>query len=334
MLEAAGVAVDEEAVYRLLVTVRSATAEEIAPRTGQAIARAADVLARLERKGLAHRVDGTADAFAASAPDVALLPELQRGAVALDRARAAVTDLLDVYRGTLRRHDPGQLIEVVTGAEALRRRIHQVQANARHEMLWFCKAQYVAMSSESNTTEFAALARGVGYRVLYERAFLEGPGAVDSLVAGVRAGEVARSVPTLPLRMAIADRELAICPLVPGGPQGSPEQPTAAVVRGSSLLEALLALFESYWGQGVPLRVDAASGALIGSEGETPGGGLSPSDRHLLSLLVAGVTDKAIASQLRLSQRTVQRRVQHLMTVTGAATRMQLAWLAARRGLI
>ncbi|RMI39149.1 helix-turn-helix transcriptional regulator [Streptomyces triticirhizae] len=334
MLEAAGVTADEEAVYRLLVTVRSATAEEVARRTGRALGEAVGLLVRLERKGLAHRVDDEdGGAFAASAPDVALLPELQRNAVALDRARAAVTDLLDVYRGTLRRHDPGQLIEVVTGAEALRRRIQQVQGNARHEMMWFCKAQYVAMPSESNTEEFAALARGVRYRVLYERAYLEGPGAVDSLVAGVRAGEVARSVPTLPLRMAIADRELAICPLVPGGPQGSPERPTAAVVRGSSLLEALLALFESYWEHGVPLRVDA-TGAVTGASGEGPGAELSPSDRHLLSLLVAGVTDKAIASQLRLSQRTVQRRVRDLMTATGAATRMQLAWLAARRGLI
>ncbi|WP_062206549.1 LuxR family transcriptional regulator [Streptomyces sp. NBRC 109706] len=333
MLDAAGLSVDEEAVYRLLVTVWSATAEEVAGRSGRPVEEAAEVLGRLERRGLAHRVEHPAGSYAASPPDVALLPELQRKSVALDRARAAVTDLLDTYRDTLRRHDPDQLIEVVTGAEALRRRIHRVQSDARHEMLWFCKAQYVAMSSESNTTEFEALARGVRYRVLYERAYFDGAGAVDSLVAGVRAGEEARSVPSLPLRMAIADRELAICPLVPGGPQGSPEQPTAAVVRGSSLLEALLALFERSWEHGVPLRVDA-SGALRGTTDDGAGERLSASDRHLLSLLVAGVTDKAIASQLRLSQRTVQRRVQGLMVVTGAATRMQLAWLAARKGLI
>jgi DNA-binding NarL/FixJ family response regulator len=43
------------------------------------------------------------------------------------------------------------------------------------------------------------------------------------------------------------------------------------------------------------------------------------------------VADKAIATQMGLSRRTVQRHIQRLMTLAGAATRMQLAWQAARR---
>ncbi|MFI7274676.1 helix-turn-helix domain-containing protein [Streptomyces sp. NPDC049879] len=332
MLGAAGLTADEERVYRYLVTVDTAEAGEIAARTGLTAPRCARVLGRLGRMGLAHRVEGAPGAFGAGPPDVALLPRLQEGAFALDRAREAVTDLLETYRDTRRRHDAMQLIEVITGTEALRHHLHQLQAGARREMLWFCKAQYVAMSSEDNTAEFEALARGVRYQVLYERAWLEGPGAVDSLVAGVRAGEVARSVPELPLRLVVADRALAICPLVPGGPQGSPGQPTAALVRDSSLLDALIALFERYWEHGVPLRADGteAPGGAVGADAA----GLTDGDRHLLSLLVSGVTDKAIASQLRLSQRTVQRRVQQMMQVTGAATRTQLAWLAARKNLL
>src|ERR1051326_6027810 len=106
-----------------------------------------------------------------------------------------------------------------------------MQDNARHEMLWLCKAQYVAMPSGSNRAECDAVARGVGYRVLYEQAFFDDEGAVDNVVEGVRAGEVARSVPHLRLRLAVADRAIAICPLVPGGPQGSRHVATAALVR-------------------------------------------------------------------------------------------------------
>jgi DNA-binding NarL/FixJ family response regulator len=47
---------------------------------------------------------------------------------------------------------------------------------------------------------------------------------------------------------------------------------------------------------------------------------------------VAGVSDKAVASRLGVSIRTVQRRISELMAVTGAQTRMQLAWQVARRG--
>lgn len=46
---------------------------------------------------------------------------------------------------------------------------------------------------------------------------------------------------------------------------------------------------------------------------------------------MVGMTDEAIAGQLRVSKRTVQRRIQGLMSLAGVATRMQLGWHAARR---
>ena len=43
-----------------------------------------------------------------------------------------------------------------------------------------------------------------------------------------------------------------------------------------------------------------------------------------------GLTDRAIASQLGMSMRTVQRRVQRMMELAGVRTRMQLGWYAAQ----
>lgn len=336
MLEAAGLTVGEETVYRLLVTMSTASAAQLAGPAGLTPGETARVLTTLAAKGLASGTDrAPADpasrSFAATPPDVALLPHLQRQSDSLEQARAAVTDLLETYRSTRRRRDPDQLIEVITGAEALRQHLRQIQDSTRHEMLWFCKAQYVAMPSGSNSAEYDALARGVRYRVLYEQAFFDDSGAVDNVVEGVRAGEMARAVPHLPLRLAVADRSIAIFPLVPGGPTGSSEEPTTALVRGSSLLDALVALFERYWEDAVPLHV-SESGTVSGTDGPAGSGDLTLTDRQLLSLLVAGVADKAIASQLGLSRRTVQRRIQSMMALAGATTRMQLAWQAARRG--
>lgn len=330
-LEAAGVTAVEEAVYRLLITTGPLTDVEVAGRLGVDLTEARDVLTGLTAKGMASHTDGLPRRYRPTPPDVALTPHLKRNADALDLARIEVTSLLETYRDTARRHDPGGLIEVITGGEALRQHLRQIQASARDEMLWFCKAQYVAMPSGSNDAEFDALGRGVTYRVLYEKAFFDDEGAVDNVVEGVRAGELARSVPHLPLRLAVADRAIAICPLVPGGPHGSPDEPTTALVRDSSLLAALIALFERYWEDAVPLEVDG-SGTVVGTDGAGPHEPLSSIDRRLLSLLVAGVPDKAIATQVGLSRRTVQRHIQHMMDLAGATTRMQLAWQAARRG--
>ncbi|MEU1281253.1 helix-turn-helix domain-containing protein [Streptomyces sp. NPDC005805] len=330
MLEIAGLSPDEEAVYGLLVASGRAGAGDLAERAGLTVSRAVDVLRALTVKGLASPTDGTPHLYQAAPPDAALLPQLKRSADALDIARREAARLMDSYRETMRRHDAGQLLEVITGAEALRQCLRRLQKSAQDEMLWFCKAQYVAMPSGSNADEFDALARGVRYRVLYEKAFFDDEGAVDNVVAGVRAGEVARAVPFLPLRLAIADRAVAVFPLVTGGPHGSPGEPTTALVRDSNLLAALTALFERYWEDAVPLDIDDTGGPP--DDGPPAPGALAPTDRRLLSLLVAGVSDKTIASQMRLSRRTVQRRIQSMMERAEAATRMQLAWHAARHG--
>jgi DNA-binding NarL/FixJ family response regulator len=53
---------------------------------------------------------------------------------------------------------------------------------------------------------------------------------------------------------------------------------------------------------------------------------MSADDRHLLSLLVAGLTDEAAGARLGISRRTVARRVQQLMERTNSRSRLQLGW--------
>jgi DNA-binding NarL/FixJ family response regulator len=57
-------------------------------------------------------------------------------------------------------------------------------------------------------------------------------------------------------------------------------------------------------------------------------------DVALVRLLLTGAPDKAIATTLRVSERTVQRRVRGLLTGNGLSTRMQLGWYAARTQLV
>jgi DNA-binding CsgD family transcriptional regulator len=53
-------------------------------------------------------------------------------------------------------------------------------------------------------------------------------------------------------------------------------------------------------------------------------------DAQILSLSLTGLTDQAIATQLHISLRTVQRRVRHLMDVAKVQNRVQLGFQAAR----
>ncbi|MEV4346859.1 helix-turn-helix domain-containing protein [Actinoplanes sp. NPDC049596] len=303
----------EQNAYRLLVRMSGATAAGLAERDGLTPGEAAHVLESLHRKGLASG----GPEFHALPADVALGDALLREQQALESARRMVASLSEEYRNNTRRRSAEHLVEIVVGAPALRERLREMQDTAEKEILWFCRANPIAMQGPENTEETTALERGVRYRAIYERELLEKPGELDSIVEAMSLGEQSRTLPTLPVRLAIADRRLAICPLVPDAARGV-GPPTAALIRPSELLDALVALFESYWDRATPLVPD--------------GGATEEPDRLLLSLFVSGLPDKSIATQLGVSRRTVQRRLDRLMDIAGVDTRPGLAYQAARRG--
>jgi sugar-specific transcriptional regulator TrmB len=302
----------EQQAYRLLLRMAGAGADDLAALAGIGTGEAAALLEALRDKGLATG----GPPFDALPPDVALGEVLLKEQQDLEAARRMVASLSEEYRTTARRRSADHLVEIVVGAAALRERLREMQDSARDEILWFCRAHPIAMQGPENTEETSALTRGVRYRAIYERELLEKPGELDSIVEAIKLGEQSRTLPTLPVRLAIADRAMAICPLVPDAVRGLGE-PSAAVIRSSELLDALIALFESYWERATPLFSDGAA--------EEP-------DRLLLSLVVAGMPDKSIATHLGVSKRTVQRRLDRLMDVAGVDSRAGLAFQSAKRG--
>ncbi|MBQ1024797.1 helix-turn-helix domain-containing protein [Micromonospora sp. C95] len=330
MLQVIGLTSAEEELYRCLVQLTRARVEELAERLHRSHVDILNHLDALRAKGLVQPVGPEPDApLRPLAPDVPLGGVLLRQQEALETARASVTQLAEEYRAAMRRHDAEHLVEVITGARMLRERLRDLQNAARDEVLWFCRANPLAMPGQDNVEEFHALARGVRYRAIYEREMLLEPGALQDVEQGVRAGEQARVVDRLPVRLAIVDARTAVCPLVPDRGSG---EPSAAVIGRSQLLDALLALFESQWRIATPLRASAPSNnpEEPAAEGYRP----DAEEVRLLSLFVAGVPDKSIASQLGVSRRTVQRRLADLMDVAGVDTRPGLAFQVARRGWI
>ena len=303
---------EQQHAYRLLVRHGGTDAAEFASGAEFTEAEAAALLEALRDNGLAT----PGPVYHALPPDVALGEILLRRQQDLQAARQMMASLSEEYRNTARRRSAEHLVEIVVGAQALRQRLKEMQDEATEEILWFCRANPIAMDGPDNDEEIPALKRGVRYRAIYERAILESPGELSGIIEAIGHGEEARTLPTLPVRLAIADRRLAICPLVPDEAR-TEMQPSAALIRPSELLDALVALFDSQWERATPV--------LAGKPDEQL-------DTLLLSLLVSGLPDKSIATHLGVSRRTVQRRLDRMMALAGADTRTGLAYQAARRG--
>ncbi|MEU4093767.1 LuxR C-terminal-related transcriptional regulator [Streptomyces sp. NPDC026673] len=221
---------------------------------------------------------------------------------------------------------PGGIAEVIHGEAEQQHMIEQLQREARKEVLTFVRPPYVSFAG--NFVQKERLAAGVEYRSLYETTALVYPGAAD-MPGFVEPGELARAAPSVPMKLMIVDAERALLPLSGGADRSVVSSAGLLLLHPSVLVDALLELFEDRWLRGTPLRMPSP-----GDTEEDPDFSGSPElDEQLLSLLMSGLPDKAIASQLGISLRTLQRRIRALMESTGTANRTQLAWFVAQQRL-
>jgi DNA-binding CsgD family transcriptional regulator len=320
VLDGLGLTSDQEAVYVALVDVPSATLEEISQRCPGVPA--GQVIADLERAGLVSRLadsPGSGVAYTAAPPDVALELLVRSRQQELARARLSVAELAGRYRQARVSAGPHEVIEVGTTMEATALRWEQLQRSARQQVRSFDRPPYISPSPLNNPVELEMLATGVAYRAVYHPAGLALPGRPAAMRTMIAAGEQARVTQSVPVKMFIADDQMGLIPLEVGG-----SAEAGLIIRASSMLDTLVALFELVWERAIPVHAD----------GDLPSGGTGPGQEEatLLGLLAAGLTDAAIARHLGTHPRTVQRRVRELLDRLDAGTRFQAGLQAVRRG--
>lgn len=303
-----------EQVYETVLSRSSRTLHDLArahPELDETrLLRAVD---RLIGRGLIRALDGTPVRYVAVSPDLALGRLIDERRHELDRMLTRVAELRGRYAEV--NQDRSAPMEVVPGrnGEALDR-LMQLHRSVRTQIRSLETPPYVAAVSPMADDEHRALDRGVVYRLVYDRAAAQAQTA-DSIMASIRAGEQARVIDEVPIRLGILDDDVAVLPSRPGTALAD----GLLVVRQGPLFTALEALFETIWRHAVPLIPERPDGLPDPAADQ----GTAPDDRVLLALLSSGLADAAIARQLGIGLRTVQRRVSRLMSEVHAASRFQ-----------
>ncbi|MFI7675962.1 LuxR C-terminal-related transcriptional regulator [Actinophytocola sp. NPDC049390] len=306
---------DQGRVYRALAAQHPSDVDRLAVVAGLSAADTVRVLGELADLGAAARTD---DGWVAR-PPVRVMSEVLRAEearrTALWRAGAELDELYQAARPAAGRTAD---VEPVTDLAELFALTERVQERARERIRWLDRPPY-----HSTPDRFAAqeslqarrMADGIAYLTLYHQEVYDDTNLFASMTRMIEAGEDARVLADLPVKLLIADDHTGL--LVPeparSGVAGS------LLVHTSGLLNALCGLFETLWTLGVP--VTAAE----------PSVRLSERDRTIITLMAAGLTDEAIARRLRLSRRTVVRRITALLDRLGATTRFQAGVQAANR---
>ncbi|WP_328720668.1 LuxR C-terminal-related transcriptional regulator [Streptomyces sp. NBC_00247] len=244
--------------------------------------------------------------------------EIQSQQAQLAAARTKAAELAAVY--SAQQGSRGNLgLEQLDEITAVRARLTEMADQAREELLCFMPggAQSQEALDASRPLDEKSLSRGVRIRTLYldsvrnDRATTE----YARWLAGL-GGEI-RTIPSLPVRMLVVDRSVA---LVPTDPENS--RAGAVVVKAPGVLAALVHLFEATWQQASPLDGAQPCGP----------GGLTAQELVLLKLLELGHTDEVAARKLGVSLRTVRRMMADILGRLGARSRFEAGLLVTRAG--
>jgi len=241
----------EARAYAALTGRDSFTAAEVSRVAGLPRQRIYDVLASLLEKGLVSTRPGTVIKYSATEPTLAveqLLSVRRQQLEALEEQAATLVDeLAPAYRAGKQETDPLQYIEVLRDRGAINARFDELQAGVQREILVFTKPPYAKTPQEN--VEGLRVARKVTARSMYEYSLFEDLAATEGVRRFVEAGEQARVVPELPLKLVIIDETIVMFGME--DPIAGSSDLTIVVVDHPSLAAVLKMAFTAYWNQGV-----------------------------------------------------------------------------------
>ena len=314
-LEVLGIDEMEERAYSVLLSHRLATTEDIAGLLSLSPRKAQRLLDSIESKGLASHSPERPRRYIAASPELAIEALASQRQADIERARSTIPVLKKQISSSPSTQESEQLVELITSRAALGQIVVQMLQTVQSEIVGFQRAPTLQIQGFPYE-----MPPDLRIRTISDAGYLAVPGALNSLRLDMEKGEEARVFPTLPIKMMIVDRRVGLIPLNVED-QGGP----VMLVRSSSLLDALYALFELTWERSTPIVFTQTGELKTG----TPDSRLSEAAEQVIPLLAAGLNDKAIAYEAGMSTTTLNRRIGELMKSFGTRTRFQLGWRAA-----
>ncbi len=241
----------EANAYVALTRRGKATGAEVARLAGLPRQRIYDVLDDLVGRGLATVEPGRPAHYTAIAPEHAVAALLAAHRSVLERmqqdAEEAVRLLTPAYRDGRSETDPLSYIEVLRESTAIAKRFGELEASAEREILVFTKPPYAVQPAE-NVEGLELLERGVVARSVYERSVYDDPAVVAAVQRFMEAGEEARVVDELPLKLVLVDERVALFTME--DPVAGSSDLTIMVIEHAGFARLLKLAFDQAWQAG------------------------------------------------------------------------------------
>ncbi|HUY46616.1 MAG TPA: helix-turn-helix transcriptional regulator [Streptosporangiaceae bacterium] len=290
----------------------------------------AGLVAELTRRGMAHiQPHSPADPawLRPASPDLALQgvlaghqSQLARGQELLLDGHRRLAGAQARFSTTASGRFPAHLVSVVSDRAEISELSASLMNTARQDWMTLENLHTeMPLTDDFARPPLPAFGSRVRCRSIYDAAAMENPVARRIIQACADAGEQARLLGRVPMKMKLADRATAMLPLTPAGTAG------ALIIKAPVIIAALREYFELLWDRATPLTAPQPQSGT---------GPLTPAQQRVLELMAEGLQDGAIASRAGISITTVRRHITVIMTRLGVSSRFAAGAAAQRRGWI
>lgn len=241
----------EARVYLALTRRESSTAAEAARVAGIPRQRIYDVLSSLVTKGLAATRPGQVTKYVATHPTDAverLVSDHRQRLEQLERESRVLAEALAPAFAVGQTHqDPLEYIEVLRDRRAINQRFGELQEGIEREILVFTKPPYATPPEEN--VEGLEVTHAHDVFSVYELSIFEDSQNVEGVRRFVEAGEQARFVEELPLKLVIIDERIVLFGME--DPVAAGAALTMLVVEHPALAKVLKIAFMHVWSAGM-----------------------------------------------------------------------------------
>ncbi|WP_431679580.1 LuxR C-terminal-related transcriptional regulator [Kitasatospora sp. KL5] len=228
-----------------------------------------------------------------------------------ERLPADLDHLTRAYDSLPRQSDDPQRATYVDGRERIRHRIAELVSDCKQELLTAQPGpRQPATITLARTQDIALVQRGARMRTLYQPQVLAEPWTLGYAAELTEQGAGLRVLDEPFERMLIIDREVAVVP-------AANDYSRAAFISDPAAVSVLVKIFDRDWA-----RADVVQWAEIDAPAVAASAG-----HRVGRLLAQGLTQRAVATRLGLSERTVAAHISRLREKYGAQTLFQLGWL-------
>jgi len=245
-----GLSLNEAKVYLALLKKKISQVGEIATLSGVPQKMIYYVLQKLMSKGMCSLVPGKVKRYKPIEPGIGIGNFITIAQKQIDSSKKMLDELGRQYEIGQNETSSLECVEVIQSAAIVAQRVLSLEHLSTDEVLSFNRPPYAM--SERNREELRGLKRGTRYRSIYQVSEVKNliPRSVMEMYR--EAGEEVRIAESLPMKMMIFDSRILMFVLEEC--LMSPENFTAVIIQRSSLINALIELFEMYWLQSMTVE--------------------------------------------------------------------------------